>query len=129
MPKWDVLWQRSVSAPAAIDAARRAVALIATGGPTERTFRIRLAQRGAHLVDVIVADEKGQDVEGDALLQDILHAATTHGEQSEAEHEVGDLQMVLTLIWEMLTRDQRRVIYQRVAEGGGIMSEWMERSQ
>lgn len=37
----------------------------------------------------------------------ILAAAKRHGEQSEPDHEVGDLQVILRAMWRVLTPEQR----------------------
>lgn len=42
----------------------------------------------------------------DGFVQDIFAAAKAHGEQSEADHEVGDLQQALHLCW--MSMDQKR---------------------
>lgn len=41
-------------------------------------------------------------------LERLIEAARRHGEDSEPDHEVGDLQDILRAAWEQLTPDQRR---------------------
>ena len=41
-------------------------------------------------------------------LERLIEAARRHGEDSEPDHEVGDLQDILRAAWEELTPDQRR---------------------
>lgn len=40
----------------------------------------------------------------------ILEAARLHGENSESEHEVGDLQDAIRLIWGILSVEQKRKV-------------------
>jgi hypothetical protein len=40
-------------------------------------------------------------------IEDYLTAARIHGEDSEPDHEVGDLQDLLRTMWSMLTPEQR----------------------
>jgi len=47
--------------------------------------------------------------------QDILDAAKAHGENSEPEHEVGDLQEMLALAYNTMTREQREKFLGRAA--------------
>ena len=55
------------------------------------------------------------------LLEKLFAAAKAHGEESEPDHEVGDLQGVLFSCWERLTAKQRREIYEEHEE---LVSEW-----
>jgi hypothetical protein len=48
---------------------------------------------------------------GGLMLEHILEAAKQHGEQSEPEHEVGDLQGVLTACWKKLSADDKYDVY------------------
>ncbi len=41
------------------------------------------------------------------LLEEIIGAAKRHGEVSESDHEVGDLQDALRAAWALLTHDQQ----------------------
>lgn len=59
--------------------------------------------------------------EGDALRDELLGAARLHGEESEAEHEVGDLIEIVTACWELLSDEQRRAVHARV------MVDWADR--
>lgn len=56
------------------------------------------------------------------LLAKLLAAAEAHGQQSEPEHEVGDLQVLLRSCWERLTPAQQRAVYQEHAE---LVSAWL----
>lgn len=47
----------------------------------------------------------------DDLLQDILQAAEQHGNDSDPDHEVGDLQDALRLAWAALTTAQREHVH------------------
>lgn len=44
------------------------------------------------------------------FLDRVIDAAQRHGEESEADHEVGDLQMLAWKLWAVLTPAQRKVI-------------------
>jgi hypothetical protein len=46
----------------------------------------------------------------DEQLEMVLGAAKRHGEDSEPEHEVGDLQDVVWACWEVMTEDQRHQV-------------------
>jgi hypothetical protein len=50
---------------------------------------------------------KSEKQAGDAQYQALLDAARVHGDNSEGDHEIGDLQMFLQLTWAQLTPDQR----------------------
>jgi hypothetical protein len=56
------------------------------------------------------------------LLEKLLVAAKAHGEESDAEHEVGDLQAVLASCWSRLTEAQRREVCD---EHGELLEEWL----
>ena len=45
------------------------------------------------------------------LLDDVLESARRHGAASEPDHEVGDLQDVLRIVWSTLSADQRREVH------------------
>lgn len=53
----------------------------------------------------------GEPVNGQVVnfepLEDLIDAAKQHGEDSEPDHEVGDLQDLLRAMWELLTPEQR----------------------
>lgn len=55
------------------------------------------------------------------MLEKLLAAAKTHGEQSEPDHEVGDLQALLASCWERLTPAAQQEIYE---EHGEMVAEW-----
>lgn len=40
-------------------------------------------------------------------IEQVLDAAQRHGEQSEPDHEVGDLQEIVRALWAMLSPEQR----------------------
>lgn len=56
------------------------------------------------------------------LLDKLFAAARAHGEQSEPDHEVGDLREVLASCWCCLTPDQRRSVYDKHQE---LVAEWV----
>jgi hypothetical protein len=56
-------------------------------------------------------------------LQRILDAARRHGEESDPDHETGDLIDVLRAVWPLVPPNQRR----RVMKGeriAGLLEEW-----
>jgi hypothetical protein len=55
------------------------------------------------------------------LLEELLTAAKAHGDESDAEHEVGDLQGLLSSCWARLTPAQRRDVYVDHEE---LVTEW-----
>lgn len=57
----------------------------------------------------------------DTLRDELLGAARRHGEESEPEHEVGDLEEIVFACWARLTPAQRAEVH---AE---IMAEWGDR--
>ena len=56
------------------------------------------------------------------LLDRLLAAAAAHGRESDADHEVGDLEAILRSCWERLTTEQQRAVYE---EHDGIVAEWL----
>jgi hypothetical protein len=44
-------------------------------------------------------------------LRDLLGFATAHGEASEPDHEVGDLQDMLTVAWNLMTDSQKQQFF------------------
>ena len=56
------------------------------------------------------------------LLEELLAAARAHGDESEAGHEVGDLQELLASCWARLTLDQQRDVY---GEHQELVAEWL----
>ncbi len=48
----------------------------------------------------------------DDFIEDVLAAAKAHGQISEPDHEVGDLQDVLRACWGIMTPEQRTRIAQ-----------------
>ena len=57
-----------------------------------------------------------------SLLEELLAAAKAHGDESEADHEVSDLQGLLTSCWERLTAGQQREVYREHEE---LIAEWL----
>jgi hypothetical protein len=57
-----------------------------------------------------------------AELEKLFAAAKAHGEASEPDHEVGDLQAVLVSCWARMTEAQRREVWGEHAE---IVAEWL----
>jgi len=49
--------------------------------------------------------------ESEGLLEDILQAARAHGEESDPDHEVGDLQIALRLAWAGLSPEAQREVH------------------
>lgn len=59
--------------------------------------------------------------ESAGLVERIIDAAQKHGEQSEPDHEVGDLQDVLRKCWEEMTVAQRQAVF---AESKELIETW-----
>ena len=57
------------------------------------------------------------------MLDKLLAAAEAHGKESDADHEVGDLQGVLRSCWKRLTPKQQLEVYQEHEE---IVAGWLE---
>lgn len=53
-------------------------------------------------------DGQSFDLAGDGALEHLISAAQKHGEDSDPDHEVGDLQDLLRSMWGRLSEDQRR---------------------
>ena len=60
--------------------------------------------------------------ESEARLRLILLAAQQHGTESEADHEVGDLQQALRACWERLPIDDQRLVFTQLGEW---LDEWL----
>lgn len=60
-----------------------------------------------------------------APLDELLDAATAHGEASAPDHEVGDLQDILRTCWALLTPEQRTTVYNEHAD---LVEEWLPKS-
>lgn len=56
-------------------------------------------------------------------LSKILGAAQLHGEESEPDHEVGDLQEVLRECWKRMTPAARREVYE-LESVQALLEEW-----
>jgi hypothetical protein len=54
-------------------------------------------------------------------LEVLLDAAERHGEQSEPEHEAGDLQAIVRSCWALLTPEQRAQV---LAEHEELIADW-----
>ena len=61
----------------------------------------------------------------DDKLQMLLAAATNHGNISEPDHEVGDLQDLLTEAWSIMNEPQREQLLKTRAARDVL--EWLER--
>jgi hypothetical protein len=47
-------------------------------------------------------------------VEELIELAQEHGEESEPEMEVGDLQAALRVVWQMLTEDQQRMAHEQI---------------
>lgn len=56
-----------------------------------------------------VQSETGPSVADREVLEVMLQAARLHGDTSEADHEIGDLQELVSACWMAMTRSQRRL--------------------
>jgi hypothetical protein len=68
---------------------------------------------------------KKEECMATALLGRLLSAAKSHGDQSDPDHEVGDLQALLASCWNRMTPRQRRDVYEAHRD---MVSEWLESS-
>jgi hypothetical protein len=59
----------------------------------------------------------------DENLERLLGAAASHGEQSEPEHEVGDLQEILIAIWSVLDKKTKSKVMSH-SQIEAILEEW-----
>lgn len=50
------------------------------------------------------------------LIEQIIDHAKQHGEESEPDMEVGDLQEALRACWELLSPDQHTAVYAAIEE-------------
>ncbi len=50
----------------------------------------------------------------DALLRELLQAAANHGQASEPDHQVGDLEALVMACWARLSPAQRREVYEEL---------------
>lgn len=55
-------------------------------------------------------------------LDTLLAAAQAHGEESDPDHEVGDLQDMLAATWELLSQNARDDVYDDFME---LIDEWL----
>ena len=53
----------------------------------------------------------------------VFEAAARHGEESEPDHEVGDLQDVLAAAWELMSSEQRLELMQSEVVVA-LLTEW-----
>jgi hypothetical protein len=58
------------------------------------------------------------------FVEDIITSAYWHGQKSEPEHQVGDLEAVLRTCWALLSPTERMFVYEEHAE----ILEWEEGS-
>lgn len=47
-------------------------------------------------------------------IEQVLQSARAHGDASEPDHEIGDLQDALRLVFDRLSRTQRRLVLSRM---------------
>lgn len=75
---------------------------------------------------VLIADHTSV-LEGhpDLFIERVLHAAERHGELSEPDHEVGDLQGVIYALWKLLTPEQRAA-YASDEEANNLIITWVD---
>lgn len=59
----------------------------------------------------------------DDFIEDLIAAAGAHGQLSEPDHEVGDLQDALRMCWSIMTPEQRTRVTQLA---NSTMNEWLE---
>lgn len=57
-----------------------------------------------------------------SALEKVIESAKNHGELSESQHEVGDLQEALRLMWKLLSSTQRKVFKDDSKEAG--LQDW-----
>lgn len=60
------------------------------------------------------------------MLDALIAAAAKHGEESDPDHEVGDLQDILRACWERLTPRQRREVW---GETSAALLDWLPEVQ
>jgi hypothetical protein len=54
-------------------------------------------------------------------IEQLIDAARAHGEDSEADHEVGDLQEVLRACWSQMTHAARACVASKFS---GLVNDW-----
>lgn len=59
-----------------------------------------------------------------AHIDQILRAAQAHGQQSDPDHEVGDLQILVRDLWALLTPQQRSAFSGRVIDWDDFVKTW-----
>lgn len=124
MPNYLVQWAEIFNGSQAADAARYAIEKLRSGEAI--TFHVRLDQPGKRSVPIIIGAEnlRKETPAGDRLVEDIIQAAQQHGEESEPDHEVGDLQDALRLAWIKLSPEAQRAVHKELADG--TIYTWME---
>ena len=127
MAKYTVVWTNQQIASSPVEAARLALGeLRSTCGAVK--IEVCEDKPYAHRVGIIIEPRKATSADDSsdtsALLRDILQAAAQHGNESEPDREVGDLQEALALAWDRLSRKARREVYKEVANGP--ISTWLE---
>jgi hypothetical protein len=70
-------------------------------------------------VEVTSASVVPASTDADAELAQLWAIAHQHGEDSEPDHEVGDLQELSRLCWGLLTAEQRRIVAAQFAPDTG----------
>jgi hypothetical protein len=63
-----------------------------------------------------MAKIKKVEDESAGLVEKIIEAAKTHGEESEPDMEVGDLQGALRAAWTVMSPEQRKAAFEAVRE-------------
>lgn len=127
--KFEVSWIREIRAEYAAEAAAEAVRRLRGDEPEDFVFLVKKVEKSAHRVSVAVdprrkPERPAADVDPEKLLEDILQAAKQHGEESEPDHEVGDLQDALRLAWAKLPIEAQREVHKELADG--TIYTWME---
>lgn len=128
MPKWTVTWSRTFISDLAIEAAKQALALLRRGAAEDLVFEVRQERRSAHKVKIILPAEEPPEpsVGNDALLDDIIEAASSHGNESDPSNESEDLRLALRICWSALSPSIRRRVYAKFVHDGGSVSTWLE---
>jgi hypothetical protein len=62
-----------------------------------------------------------------ATVDQILRAAQNHGRESDPDHEVGDLQVLVRDLWALLTPQQRSSSFGRIIDWDEFIKTWRGR--
>jgi hypothetical protein len=127
--KFEVSWIREIAADYAAAAAVKAAEMLRGTNPEDFVFFVKEVKKSAHRVSVAVEpgrrpERSMADIDPDNLLEDILQAAQAHGEESEPDHEVGDLQDTLRLAWAKLSLEAQLDVHKELANG--TIYTWMQ---